>query len=141
MKRAMVVVMLLGLTTQANADERDSWQAVFAGSLTVALGGVITYWHGQSKVAEAEDSLCAGGAYFDCRATARVPLTQEEVDRLNDKGDRGETIANVGLAVAAIGVVGAGVGLYKGFLVKEHAVVVTPAVSQQGAGAVLSLRW
>lgn len=141
MKRAMVVVMLLAMTAQASADERDNWQAVFAGGVTVALGGVMIYWHGASKVDDAEQSLCDGGAYAECRTNVTVPITQDEVDRLNAKGERGATISKIGFGVATAGVIFAGVGLYKGFLVKKHEVVVTPAVSQQSAGASLSLRW
>ena len=141
MKHAMVVAMLLALTTHARADERDNWQAVFAGGVTVALGGVMIYWHGASKVDDAEQSLCDGGAYAECRTHARAPITQDEVDRLNAKGERGATISKVGFTVVTAGVIFTGLGLYKGFLVNEHEVVVTPAVSQESAGASLSLRW
>jgi hypothetical protein len=141
MKRALAVVVLLGISATAHADERDNWQAVFAGGVTVVLGGALIYWHGASKVDDAEQSLCDGGAYVECRTNVATPLTQDEVDRLNAKGERGSTVANVGLGVAAIGAVAAGVGLYKGFLVEDHTVVVAPAVSHEGAGATLSLRW
>jgi hypothetical protein len=143
MKRAMVVVTLLGLTAHANAENREAWRGVFAGSLTVALGGVITYWHGENKIEEAEEALCAGGAYPNCRPSTAI--TQDEVERLNAKGERGETIANIGLVTTGAGIAIAGFAFYKGFIEqprrRESAVVVTPTVSKHGAGAAVQLRW
>jgi hypothetical protein len=140
MKRALVVVVLLGLSSHARADGRDNWQAAFAGSVTVAIGGVITWWHGANKVSEAEDRLCAGGAYPSCRPS--INLTPDDVDRLNAKGNRGETIAKIGIATTGIGLAVAGVALYKGFFAKgEEGIVVTPTLSRDGAGAALSLRF
>ena len=144
MKRALVVVTLLALTSQATADNRDAWQAAFAGSVTVAIGGVITWRHGVNKVDEAEDALCAGGAYPDCYATVTDPISQEQVDRLNAKGNRGARISYIGLGTALVGVGVAGISLYKGFLAprrNERAVVVAPTVSKDGAGAEVSFRW
>ncbi|HEY5950980.1 MAG TPA: hypothetical protein VIV40_36055 [Kofleriaceae bacterium] len=149
MKRAMVVITLLGLTAQANADNREAWQAVFAGSVTVAVGGVVMYVHGATKVDDARDELCARGAYpYDahCPQPSTYPtITQADIDRLNAKGDRGAVIANLGAATTGIGVIVAGIALYKGFIAKpkkqESAVVVTPTVSKDGAGAALQLRW
>jgi hypothetical protein len=147
MKRGMVVITLLGLTGQAHADNRDTWQAVFAGSLTVAVGGVVMYVHGATKVQDAEDELCARGAYpgsrTDCPLTG-PPITQPELDRLNAKGDRGAMIANIGFATTGIGLAVAGLAFYKGFVAKptnESTVVVTPTVAKDGAGAALLLRW
>jgi hypothetical protein len=145
MKRAMVVVTLLGLTAQAHADSRDTWQGVFAGSLTVATGGLLIYVHGATKVSDAEDELCARGGYLDdpsCSQT--VTLTASDVDRLNAKGERGATLANIGFLTTGAGLAVAGFAFYKGFIAKpkrESAVLVTPTVSREGAGAALQLRW
>lgn len=140
MKRALVVVVLLGWSSHAHADRRDTWQATFAGSVTLAIGGMITWWHGANKVDEAEDQLCDGGAYPNCRPS--VALTPDDVDRLNAKGNRGETIATVGAVTTGVGLVIAGVALYKGFFAsQEEGVVVTPTLSRDGAGAALSLRF
>jgi hypothetical protein len=144
MKRALVAVVLLALTSQATADNRDAWQATFAGSVTVAIGGVIAWRHGVNKVDEAEDALCAGGAYAECYMTVADPISQEEVDRLNAKGNRGARISYIGFGTAVVGVGLAGISLYKGFLAprrNERAVVVAPTVSKDGAGAALSFRW
>jgi len=146
MTRVMVVVMVLGLTAKANADSRDTWQAVFAGSATVTLAGVIMYVHGSGKVSDAEDELCDRGGYpSDPNCQANDPtLTQDEVDRLNAKGARGETIAWIGTGTMAVGLAVTGVALYKGFIAKdsnESAVVFAPTVSKHGAGATLQLRW
>ena len=94
MKRVLVAVLLLAMISPASADSRDSWQAAFAGSVTVALGGVIAWRHGSNKVSEAEEQLCAGGAYPECQPTTG-PLTTAQVDRLNAKGNRGETSYSV----------------------------------------------
>ena len=146
MKRAMVVVTLLTLTTQANADSRDTWQGVFAGSLTVAGAGVMMYVHGANKVDDAEAELCARGGYADDPACPMpsTRLTQAELDRLNAKGERGSTIASIGMLTTGAGLAVAGFAFYKGFIAKptqESAVVVTPTVSKDGAGAALQLRW
>lgn len=147
MKRAMVVVvplvMSLGLTTRANADDRDTWQAVFAGAVTVTIGGLVTYVHGATKVSDAEDELCRRGAYPDDPSCATEPnLTRSELDRLNRKGDRGETIAQIGAATTGVGVIVAGFAFYKGFIAKrESRVVVVPTVTRDSAGASVSLRW
>ncbi len=145
MKRALVAVLLLAMISPAAADSRDNWQAAFAGSVTVALGGVIAWRHGANKVTEAEDQLCAGGAYLECFATAgQNHLTPQEVERLNAKGNRGETVATIGAATAIVGIGLAGVSFYMGFVAKrrdERAVVVAPTISRDGAGAALSLRW
>jgi hypothetical protein len=143
MKRALVAVLLLAMISPAAADSRDNWQAAFAGSVTVALGGVIAWRHGSNKVSEAEDQLCAGGAYPECQATMEQ-LTSEQVARLNAKGNRGETIATIGAGTAIVGIGLAGVSFYMGFIAKrrdERAVVVAPTISRDGAGAALSLRW
>jgi hypothetical protein len=146
MKRAMVVVMLLGLTTQANADNRDVWRGVFAGSVTVAVGGAITYVHGATKVSDAEEELCARGAYpNDPSCPQTVMITQSELERINAKGDRGSTIATIGFATTGVGLAVAGFAFYKGFIEKprrkESTVLVTPTVAKDGAGAALQLRW
>jgi hypothetical protein len=145
MKRAMVVVTLLGLTSQANADSRDTWQGVFAGSLTVAAGGLMIYVHGATKVSDAEDELCARGAYLDDPSCSRaVTITPSELDRLNAKGERGATLANIGAVTTGAGLALAGLAFYKGFIAKpkrESTVLVTPTVSKDGAGAALQLRW
>jgi hypothetical protein len=144
MKRTLVAVMLLGMTSQVNADNRDAWQATFAGSVTVALGGVITWFHGVNKVDEAEAALCAGGAYAECYGNVADPISQEQVDRLNAKGNRGATISYIGAGVAALGLSVSAVSLYKGFFAPrrdERTVVVAPTISRDGAGAALSLRW
>jgi hypothetical protein len=158
MKRALVLVMLLGTSSQVQADSRDAWQAAFAGSVTVAIGGVITWRHGANKVSEAEDQLCAGGAYRECTATGSQ-LSTAEVAQINAKGNRGETIAQIGAGTAIVGLGMAGVSFYMGFLSKrrderprvtgrsgparrpERDVVVAPTISRDGAGAALSLRW
>ena len=144
MTRALVAVFLVGMSSQSSADNRDAWQAAFAGSLTVAAGGVITWFHGVNKVDDAEDALCEGGAYTDCYANAANPLSPEEVGRLNAKGERGVTISYIGAVTAVVGVSFAGVSLYKGFLAPrrdERAVVIAPTISRAAAGAALSLRW
>ena len=143
MKHALVVVVLLSLASPARADSREAWQATFAASVTVTVGGAIAWWHGTNKVNEAEDALCDGGAYPECRSTATTMLSVEEIDRLNAKGNRGSTISYVGAGVTAVGLVVSGISLYKGFIVKpdERAVAVTPMVSKDSAGAVLSLRF
>lgn len=143
MKRALALVVLLAMTTRVRADDRDAWQAAFAGSVTVALGGAITWWRGSTMVSEAEDSLCEGGAYPRCRASG-PPLTVEEVDRLNAKGGQGETLATIGAVTTGVGLALAGFSFYQGFVAErggEPRVVVTPAVSREGAGAALSVRW
>jgi hypothetical protein len=145
MKRAMVVVSLLGLATRASADNRDTWQGVFAGSVTVAAGGLMMYVHGATKVSDAEDELCARGGYaYDPHCTTSPMLTQDELVRLNKKGDRGETIANIGVATTGVAVIFAGVAFYKGFIAKpkrESAVVVAPTITQQSAGAAVVVSW
>lgn len=141
MKRALVVVTILGMSTQALADGRDDWQAAFAGSVTVAVSGVIVYMHGKQKVDDAEDALCKGGAYSTCMSA--MPITQAEVDRLNAKGERGQTVANIGWGLMVAGTAVAAFALYKGFIQKreQSGVTVAPSVSPQGAGATLQLRW
>lgn len=145
MKRAMVVVTLLGLATQANADSRDTWQGVFAGSVAVAAGGLMMYVHGATKVADAEDELCARGAYpGDPQCPQTIMITQAELQRINAKGDRGATIANIGVATTGVGLAVAAFAFYKGFIAKpkrETAVVVAPAITHESAGATLQLRW
>jgi len=146
MMRAMVVVMVLGLTANARADSRDTWQAVFAGSATVTLAGVIMYVHGTGKVSDAEDELCERGGYpTDPKCQFDDPtLTQDEVDRLNAKGSRGQTIARIGAGTIAFGLVMTGISGYKGFIAKkkqETAVTFVPTVSKDGAGATLQVRW
>lgn len=143
MKRVLVAVLLLAMVSPASAENRDAWQATFAGSVTVAIGGLIAWRHGANKVSEAEDQLCAGGAYEECRPTT-MPLTTEEVAQLNAKGNRGETIAAIGAGTAIVGATLGAVALYKGFIAKkrdERAVVIAPTISRDGAGAALSLRW
>jgi hypothetical protein len=147
MKRAMVVVvplvMSLGLTTRANADDRDTWQAVFAGAVTVTVGGLVTYVHGATKMSEARDELCHRGGYADDPSCAtQTNLTYDELHRLNRKGERGETIAQIGMATTGVGVIVAGFAFYKGFIAKrESRVVVAPTVTRDSAGASVSLRW
>jgi hypothetical protein len=149
MRQLVVLVLVVGLSSsRAHADgNREMWQAAFAGSVTLTLGGVMFYWHGANKVSEAEDELCARGAYpFDpgCPTTGNPPITQDELDRINAKGDRGSTIAKLGFGMTMTGAVLTGITLYKGFLAKpkkESSVVVVPTASKDGAGAALTLRW
>ncbi|HEY5920497.1 MAG TPA: hypothetical protein VIV11_02450 [Kofleriaceae bacterium] len=147
MKRALVMVVLFGLTAQANADDdsREMWRAAFAGSVTVAISGGIIWYHGMNKVEEARDELCASGAYsFEPGCATDPTITQAELDRINAKGDRGETITYVGGALAVIGVTVGAFSFYKGFIEKpkgEDKVVVVPTVSRDGAGAAMTLRW
>ncbi|HEX5063580.1 MAG TPA: hypothetical protein VFV99_29585, partial [Kofleriaceae bacterium] len=119
----------------------------FAGSATVTLAGVIMYVHGATKVSDAEDELCDRGGYpFNpgCQP-ADSSLTQDEVDRLNAKGSRGETIAMVGVGTMGVGLVMSVIAGYKGFIAKpkqqERAVTIAPTVSKDGAGATLQVRW
>jgi hypothetical protein len=146
MKRMVAVVLVVVLSsTTAFADDRDLWRGAFAGSLTLTLGGVMFAWHGWNKVQEAEDELCDRGAYPDDPSCPRpaTPITREELDRLNDKGERGSTFATVGVGMVAVGAVLSGITFYKGFVAKprERAVAITPTVSKDGAGAALTLRW
>lgn len=146
MKHALAVVVLLSLGTRspARADSRDAWQATFGTSVTVTLAGMITWWYGVDKIDEAEEALCAGGAYGpECQPTSGTTLTAEEIERLNAKGDHGSKVSYIGAGVTAVGLTFVGISLYKGFIQKpdEKAVAVTPMISKDGAGAVLSLRW
>ena len=147
MTRALIVLLLLGLTSQANADNRDTWRAAFAGSVTLTLGGVMFYWHGINKVSEAEDELCDRGAYPNdpaCPHPGSPPITQAELDRVNAKGDRGETFTKLGAGITIVGLALTGVTFYKGFIAapkNESAVAITPTVSRDSAGAALTLRW
>ena len=145
MRPALVLVLLLGLTTRAHADNRDTWQAAFAGSITLTLGGVMFYWHGINKVNDAEDELCARGAYpFEPGCPAMGDITLDELDRINAKGDRGSTIAKLGFGMTVTGMVLTGFSFYKGFISKpkkESGVAVVPTASKDGAGAALTVRW
>lgn len=147
MRLAGVVVLLVALTSQARADDRDNWRAAFAGSVTLTLGGVMFYWHGANKVSDAESELCARGAYpFDpsCPMTADPTLDVDELDRLNAKGDRGSTIARIGAGMTFVGLALTTFTLYKGFIAKPHkerGVAIAPTVSKNSAGAALTLRW
>lgn len=146
MRHALAVVVLLGIGVRspARADSRDAWQATFGASVTVTLAGVITWWYGVDKIDEAEEALCAGGAYVpECLPASGTTLTSEEIERLNAKGDHGSKVSYIGAGITAVGLTFTGISLYKGFLQKpdEKAVAVTPMVSKDGAGAMLSLRW
>ena len=131
MKRAMVVVMLLGLSA-------------FACDVTVAAVGLTMYVHGATKVDDAEEELCARGAYpgdSGCPMPS-TRITQAELDRLNAKGARGETIAQIGVVTTGVAVAVAGFALYKGFIKpKRENVIVAPTVTHDSAGATVLLRW
>ena len=143
----LVLVCVLLSSSVARADNRDMWWGVVAGGAAFTLGGGMFVWHGKNKVDDARDELCERGAYPNdpsCPSTADPTLTVAEVDRLNAKGDRGETIANLGLGMVALGAAVTAVGVYKVVTIKPaktENVALTPVVSPRGAGASLTLRW
>lgn len=148
MKRALVLMSLIALTSTAHADNRKAWKVTFASAVAVGVGGVILQVHGRHQLSEARDSLCDGGAYHDvdprCPTSFDVgnaALTPAQVDDLNDKGDSGKLMGRIGLATTGVAAVVAAVALYKGFIQSESSVVVTPTVSKDSAGAALSLTW
>ena len=145
MKRAIFAVVIVGLlSSQAYADERETWQIVFASSLALTAGGAVTWWYGADEVDEAKQALCDGGAYpSDRTCMGPIRLTAEEIDRLNDKGDRGVMYTRVGPVITAAGLGLASFSFYKWMTAKpkETAVAITPTVSRDGAGAQLLLRW
>jgi hypothetical protein len=105
------------------------------------------YVHGATKVNDAEDELCARGGYSfkpGC-APATSSLTVEELDRLNRKGDYGQSVANIGIVTTGAAAIVAGFAFYKGFVAKprkqESAVVVTPTITREGGGATVQVRW
>ena len=103
--------------------------AASRGSVTVAAVGLTMYVHGATKVDDAEEELCARGAYpadSGCPMPS-MRITQSELDRLNAKGARGETIAQIGVVTTGAAVAVAGFALYKGFIKpKQETVIVAP---------------
>jgi hypothetical protein len=151
MKRALVVVVLIGLTANANADERTKWKVALAGSLAVTVGGGVFAYRGMQEIDRIHEEQCAhgagpGGFFFnDCVPAMLPPYTAEQVDASNRAGDRVARQVNIGYAVALVGVIGTGFSIYKLATVKpaqrEPRTAFTPTVSKHGAGAALTLRW
>ena len=147
MKRTFVAMMVVALlSAQAQADDRDTWQIVFASSVTLAVGGGVVWWYGTDKVQQAEQQLCDGGVEApsgDCTPSSQVTLTQAELDRINERGDRAAKLGNVGIGITAVGLGIAGFSLYKWMTAKpkESALAITPTVTKDGAGAQMLLRW
>jgi hypothetical protein len=149
MKRALVVVLLLGVSSTARADERTPWKVALGTGLAVTVGGVAMTWYGVDMRNDARDQLCAGGASFnnyDCPGPmAPVTLTQERINELNDQGDRGARNAYIGMGIALAGGVVTGVALYKVLTVtpkkREPRTVFAPTVSKHAAGAALTFSW
>jgi hypothetical protein len=145
MKRALVVMSLIALTSTAHADNRKAWKVTFASAVAVGVGGVILQVHGRHQISDSRNALCDGGAYHDVDPSCptsldagNAALTPAQVNELNDQGDSGKMMARIGLGTSVVAVAVAGVALYKGFIKSESSVVVTPTVSKDSAGAALS---
>jgi hypothetical protein len=145
MKHALVMVLLLGMTSHASADRRDAWWGAVLGSSVMMIGGgAYILYDGRAEVRDASDQLCAGGiAQPSCTAAPVVTLTQSDIDRINEQGDRGVSQAWLGAGVIGVGLVLSTVAVVKlaSKPKRDAAVVVAPAVSTTGAGASLMLRW
>ena len=145
MRHLLVVVLLVGFTSRANADDRELWRGALAGSITVAISGGIVWYHGLNKVDQARDELCERGGYAHepgCAMTGS--LTMAELDRINAKGDRGVVLTYIGAGTMIVGVTVAGISAYKLLTAtsdREDKVVVVPTVSRDGAGAAMTVRW
>jgi len=127
----------------AEPDHRDSWRIAMWSSFAVAAVGVGTYIYGRAEIDDASSQLCAGGAYAtnpSCGYTG-MPLTYQQVASLNEQGERGQTLARVGLGLALVGGGVAGYSLYRAYFGHETRVVVAPVVAPGTGGAQLSLRW
>jgi hypothetical protein len=148
MKRALVVVVLIGLTANANADERTKWKVALAGSLVVTVGGGVFAYRGMQEIDRIHEEQCAHGLWsFDSAPCLPVKgmWTAEQADASNRAGDLASRNVNIGFAVALVGAVGTGFSIYKLATVKpaqrEPRTAFTPTVSKHGAGAALTLRW
>ena len=150
MKQVLAGLLVLAMTAPtAYADdsateshEQDGWRAAFAGSVMVTATGASLILWGRNRIDSAEHGLCTGDYMTDCGHAP--PATAAMVDDFNAKGDRGQTVARVGLGVLITGLVLTGITGYKGFAgghKEESGVTVTPSVGPQGAGAAVSLRW
>ena len=148
MKRALVVVLLLGLSANARADERTPWKVVLGTSLGVTLTGGLVMWHGWNVAQGARDEQCAHGAApvgdSSCLNMHDPNYTQADLDRSNEQGKRGATIANIGGGMTVVGAALVGVSVYKLLTIKpkgEDRTALVPMVSKHGAGASLTLHW
>lgn len=143
MKRALVMVALLALTSSAHAENRKAWKITFASSVAVGVGAVMLQVHATHLQDDARTQLCDGGAYHSMPGceSAPVTLTQSQVEELNAQGDRARLEGRIGLATTGVAVVVAGVALYEGFIKPDSRVVIAPDVGKDRAGASLQIRW
>ena len=138
----MVVLVLVGMTSSASAD-RGIWKSVFVGSMTLAAGGGYLMWNGVTSYREAESTLCGGGR-FDESCSRNTTLTHTQYRALDEQLDRGVMNVNIGALGVVVGVGLGAYAFYKGFVQddeREPSVVVAPAISPNGGGATMQLRW
>jgi hypothetical protein len=144
MRQLLAAVLVLAMAAPAaHADpDQDKWRTAFAASVMVTATGVTMLYWGRNRIDTAEHALCTGDYATDCGHAP--PPTAAMVDDFNSKGERGQTVARVGLGVMVAGLVLSGFTAYKGFAPsksEQTGVTVAPTVSPQGAGAALTLRW
>lgn len=135
-----------GGTVSASGGGRGFWKAMFVGGLVVAAGGGALTFVSNSAFKDFEE------------ACQKMPPSDSRCDggkAAEDRTSQLETRANLGWGVVGLGVVVAGVGLYKGFLSggteqrpvaararkSRSGVAVTPVLGPQGAGATLRFDW
>lgn len=136
-----------GGTISTGGGGRGFWKAMFVGGLVVAAGGGALAFVSNSAFKDFED------------ACNQMPPTDTDCDngpKADDRTSQLEMRANIGWGVVGVGVVLAGVGLYKGFLsggTEQRPVAgararkarsgfaLTPVVSPQSAGATLRFDW
>lgn len=140
----MIAAVLLGMTSHASAD-RTVWKGVFVGSMTMAVGGGLLWWSGVDDIRDAEQAMCDGGvAAGSCTPNSGGMLTPAQYEALRDDGERGTIKSKVGAAGLLVGVGVGAYAFYKGFIQDdepEPRVLVTPAITPNGGGATLQLRW
>lgn len=141
---AVIIVALLG--SQAAADSRTKWRAVFLGALGAGVVSTVVMVTGYRQVQSAQDTLCEHGVGSRaCLQTSSDPWFGGRDDAALAatfaKGNRGvelERIGTIGLG-ASLGVAAA--AGYKGYLSPEPKVVVAPVVTEGGGGGTLRLRF
>jgi len=143
MKRALLIMSLVALTSTAHADNRKAWKVTFATAVAVDVASVIVQVHAVHQRDDARDALCDGGAYsqIDPTCTSTPTLTNAQVQELNDKGDHARLEGRIGMATTVVATTVALVALYKGFIKPSPRVVITPDVTKDSAGAALQITW
>jgi hypothetical protein len=149
--RAEALAGQLGTATHdeplAEPAHAREWRMAMWASAGASALGIFTWIYGAHLEHDATDQLCAGGAYYgtmpNCPLPSR-PLTLQQVQQLNDQGRHGETLTWIGAGVTLAATTVAVVALYEGYVKRptprDHFAIL-PAVSGDGAGALVRVRW